>query len=333
MGLFRKGVDARRSSVFSDAAPPPSSRAWRWRSRTGDATPFGCGAATHDLAYQVRPADIATGERDVRAPGVWSVVMTYRASPRDGAAWVTGASSGIGRGVALELARRGYVVVASARRAEELQTLVREAQGLGGRIEPAPLDVTDRDATAKCVAEIEARQPIALAFLNAGSSFDDPPGDFGGAGFHRTFELNVFGVANGLNPLMRAMRKRGRGQIAINGSLVGRGFLPGSGAYGASKAAVIHLAASAKFIGDRAGLTVQIVNPGFVRTPLTADSSRPMPGIIACEDAARRICDGFERGGFEIAFPRRLAWLLKALNLLPFSLYFALVGRGASKRG
>jgi NAD(P)-dependent dehydrogenase (short-subunit alcohol dehydrogenase family) len=257
--------------------------------------------------------------------------MTYRANPRDGIAWVTGASSGIGRGVALELARRGYVVAASARRAEELQSLAREAAGVAGRIEPAPVDVTDREATAKAVAGIEARATIALAFLNAGGSFEDAPGDFGGEGFRKTFELNVFGVVNGLNPLMNAMKARGRGQIAINGSIAGYGGLPGAGAYGPSKAAIISLAAGAKFSADRSGVTVQIVNPGFVRTPLTAGSTRPMPGIIECDDASRRICDGFERSGFEIAFPRRHAWLLKAVNHLPYSVYFWLLSRGARK--
>ena len=258
--------------------------------------------------------------------------MTYRASPRDGVAWVTGASSGIGRGVALELARRGYIVAASARRADELRALALEAAGLAGRIEPAPVDVTDRRAMAACVAEIEARRPIALAFLNAGGSFDDPLGDFGGDGFHKTFELNVFGVVNGLNPLMNAMKKRGRGQIAINGSIAGYGGLPGAGAYGPSKAAIISLAAGAKFSADRAGVTIQIVNPGFVRTPLTAANTHPMSGIIDCDDASRRICNGFERGGFEIAFPRRLAWLLKTLNLLPYGVYFALLSRAEPKR-
>jgi len=258
--------------------------------------------------------------------------MAYRANPHDGLAWVTGASSGIGRGVARELARRGYVVAASARRAGELQALAREAGGLSGRIEPAPVDVTDRDATAKVVADIEARGPIALAFLNAGGSFADAPGDFGGAGFRQTFELNVFGVVNALNPVMNAMKRRSKGQIAINGSVAGYGGLPGAGAYAPTKAAIINLAAGAKFSADRAGVTIQIVNPGFVRTPLTAANKHPMPGIIGLDDASRRICDGFERAGFEIAFPRRLAWFLKAMNLLPYSLYFALMGRGAPKR-
>jgi short-subunit dehydrogenase len=257
--------------------------------------------------------------------------MTYRARPADGSAWVTGASSGIGRGVALELARRGYVVAASARRAEALQELATEAAGLAGRIEPMPVDVTDRGGMAKVVAEIESRGPIALAFLNAGGSFADAAGDFGGEGFRRTFELNVFGVVNGLNPVMNAMKQRGRGQIAINGSIAGYSALPGSGAYGPAKAAVINLAAGAKLAADRAGLTVQIVNPGFVRTPLTAGNNYAMPAIMEAGDAARRICDGFERAGFEIAFPRRLAWVLKALNALPYRLYFALMRRAAPK--
>lgn len=258
--------------------------------------------------------------------------MPYRAHPRDGIAWVTGASSGIGRGVALELARRGYVVAASARRAEELQALARDATGLAGGIEPAPLDVTDREATAKVVGEIEARGPIVLAFLNAGGSFADPPGDFGGAAFRQTFELNVFGVANGLNPLMNTMKARGRGQIAINGSLIGYGGMPGSGAYSASKAAIINLAAGAKFAGDRSGVTVQLVSPGFVRTPMLEGARFPTPGILECEEASRRICDGFERAGFEIAFPRRLVWLLKALNHLPYGLYFSLMNRAVKGR-
>jgi NAD(P)-dependent dehydrogenase (short-subunit alcohol dehydrogenase family) len=258
--------------------------------------------------------------------------MTYRANPRDGIAWVTGASSGIGRGVALELARRGYVVAASARRSDELQSLASEASGLAGRIEPAPVDVTDREAMARAVADIEARAPIALAFLNAGGSFDDASGDFGGEGFRKTFELNVFGVVNGLNPLMNAMKARGRGQIAINGSIAGYGGLPSAGAYAPSKAAIISLAVGAKFSADASGVTIQIVNPGFVRTPLTAGNTFSMPGIIDCDDACRRICDGFERSGFEIAFPRRLAWTLKAANHLPYSLYFWLLSRGSPKR-
>ncbi|MGL4443241.1 MAG: oxidoreductase, partial [Alsobacter sp.] len=74
-------------------------------------------------------------------------------------------------------------------------------------------------------------------------------------------------------------------------------------------------------------VTMQIVNPGFVGTPLTDKNAFPMPFLIPVEDAARRICDGLERGGFEIAFPRRMAWLLKVVNLLPYRFYFPVVAR------
>ncbi len=257
--------------------------------------------------------------------------MTYRAKPADGAAWVTGASAGIGRGVALELARRGYEVHATARRAGELESLAREAQGLEGRVVATPGDVTDRAGVARVVAEIELKRPIALAFLNAGGSFPDAAGDFGGEGFARTFALNVQGLVNGLNPVFNAMRARRRGQIAITGSLAGYGGLPGAGAYGPSKAAIISLAIGAKFRADPHNVTVQIVNPGFVRTPLTAGNAFPMPFLMECEEASRRICDGFERGGFEIRFPRRVAWALRAINLLPWPAYFALLKLGGRR--
>ncbi len=259
--------------------------------------------------------------------------MTYRAKPVDGIAWVTGASSGIGRAVALELARRGYIVAASARRADALAELAEEAAGFKGRIEPAPLDVTDRGAVGRLVPEIETRlRPIALAFLNAGISVADRPGDLGGAAFREVFEVNVFGLANCLSAALNAMRPRGKGQIAVNASIAGFGGLPAPPAYGASKAAAIHLAESLKFSADRQGVVIQLVTPGFVRTPLTDGNRFAMPFLMECEAASRRICDGFETAGFEITFPRRLSWPAKALNLLPYPLYFALAGQFAPKR-
>jgi NAD(P)-dependent dehydrogenase (short-subunit alcohol dehydrogenase family) len=248
--------------------------------------------------------------------------MTYRARPEDGVAWVTGASSGIGRAVALELARRGYEVYATARRVAELESLVAEAGGLAGAIFAAPGDVVDRQGLATLVSTIELRRPVALAVLNAGGAARDPFEDFGGTGFQQTFALNVQGVANSLHPLLPAMRARGRGQIAIVGSISGYGGLPNAGAYAPSKAAVISLAVGLRFLVEKFGVTVQIVNPGYIRTPLTADNTYPMPFLMEVDDAARRLCDGLERGGFEIRFPRRLAWILRALNCLPYGAYF-----------
>jgi len=251
--------------------------------------------------------------------------MTYRANPADGVAWITGASSGIGRGAALELARRGYRVYATARRRDELEALSAEAVGLKGSVVSAPGDVTDRDQMAELVAGIERDRPIALALLNAGGNFWDAPGDMGGDGFAKTMALNLQGVVNGLNPVFSVMRERRRGQIAIVASVAGYCGLPNSGAYGPSKAAVIPLAEGMKFAADPLNVTIQVVNPGYVKTPLSARNDFPMPFLMECDDACRRLCDGFERGGFEIRFPTRLALLIRLFSFLPYPLYFPLI--------
>ncbi len=249
----------------------------------------------------------------------------YRASPRDGTAFVTGASSGIGRGVALELARRGYKVVAVARRLAQLQLLAQEA---GGNIIAMPGDVTDKEAMRALIAAAEAGHgPVCLAFLNAGTYYPDAAGHVDAEAVMRTFGVNVGGAVNCLEPLVAGMAARGRGQIALNASVAGYGPLPRSMAYGATKAALINMAGSLKFALNRVGINVQVVNPGFVRTPLTDKNDFPMPFLVELDAAAKTICDGFERSGFEITFPRKLAWILKAVNLLPYPLYFWLVGK------
>ena len=255
------------------------------------------------------------------------MALVYRARPAHGVAWVTGASSGIGRATALELCRRGWTVAITARRRPELEAVA--AAGTGpGRIVPVPGDVTDLSQMEAAVAAIEADHgPVVLAFLNAGTFFRDEVAVFDAAMVEKTFSINVGGVANGLQPLLTRMVERGRGQVAVNASVAGYGGLPTSSAYGATKAALIAMTESLKFAMDLKGVAMQLVCPGFVGTPLTDKNEFPMPFLIPAEDAARRICDGFETGGFEIAFPRRMAWLLKALNHLPYPLYFALVAR------
>ena len=248
----------------------------------------------------------------------------YRARPGDGAAWVTGASSGIGRGVALELARRGFTVYATARRADALAALERDAAGLPGKIVAAPGDVTDREGINALFARLEAQGPVALAVLNAGGGWRDGPQDFGGEAFQRTFAVNVQGVANCVKPALNAMRERGRGQIAIVGSLIGYGGVPNAYAYGPSKAAVVSLAVGLKFHAEPLGVRVQVVNPGYVKTELTAGNRYPMPFLMECDAACRRLCDGLARGGFEIRFPTRLAWLTRIVQTLPYPLFFAL---------
>ena len=123
---------------------------------------------------------------------------SYTAKPSDGAAWVTGASEGIGKAVALGLARLGFTVYASARSEDKLKALAKEFDGLG-KIIPAPLDVTDRKACISCADKIVSEAgSIALCILNAGTFLPVRGKDLDVSKFDKTFDVNLAGVLNGL---------------------------------------------------------------------------------------------------------------------------------------
>jgi NAD(P)-dependent dehydrogenase (short-subunit alcohol dehydrogenase family) len=243
-----------------------------------------------------------------------------RARPEDGIAWVTGASAGIGRALSLRLAREGWRVAVTARRQAELEALAAAAPG--GRIVAFAGDVTDAPGMDAMVATIEREMgPIALAVLNAGAYDLSERDGFRRERVMRAAAVNFGGPVNCLDPLLPAMIARGRGQIAIVASLAGYGGVPGSLAYGSSKAAAIAMAEALRLTYADAGLTIQVVNPGFVATAMTAPNDYPMPFMMSADDAAARICAGLARGGFEIAFPRRLVWPMKLAGLLPYPLW------------
>ena len=239
---------------------------------------------------------------------------------QDGIAWVTGASSGIGRDVVLRLARDGWTVVATARRQAELEELADQARDLPGDIRPYAGDVTDAEAMAAIVRRIKLELgPLALCIFNAGVFLPTDARNFSAAAFRPTFDVNLVGVANCLEPAIAALKEQGRGQIALVASVTGYGGLPTSSAYGASKAALINLAETLRIELDPVGILVQIVNPGFIDTPATRNNPFPMPALMASPDAADRIVDGLATRRFELTFPRRFTYVLKALSFLPTS--------------
>jgi NAD(P)-dependent dehydrogenase (short-subunit alcohol dehydrogenase family) len=252
----------------------------------------------------------------------------YRANPRDGVAWVTGASSGIGRALALELARRGYTVAATARTEERLATLAEEAAGLSGRVLPFPCDVTQADDMAALVARMEAEAgPVVLGVFNAGNYLPIKGERLDIANFRNSFDINVLGVVNGLVPVVETMQSRGRGQIAIVASVTAYFGWPTAAAYGATKAALNNMAESLKYDFDKLGIRIQVINPGFVDTPLTKKNDFDMPAIMPVEKAVARLADALETCGFETTFPRRFTWALKLLRILPQPLRFWFINR------
>jgi short-subunit dehydrogenase len=246
-------------------------------------------------------------------------------TPADGIAWVTGASSGIGREVAAQLAAAGWHVAISARRRDELDSL---AAAHPGKMTVWPLDITDTAAVAATVAGIEAGRPIARAVLNAGTYLRDTAHDFDIEKFKTQIDVNLLGTANCLAALMPGMLARRGGQIGIVASLAGLSGLPGAVTYSTTKAGLIAMAESLKFDMDKAGACISVILPGFVKTPLTDKNTIPMPFLMEVADAARVILKGLDAGRFLIAFPGPLAWPLRFLRILPAPLYFALVKKG-----
>ncbi|MGE3934837.1 MAG: SDR family NAD(P)-dependent oxidoreductase [Rhodospirillaceae bacterium] len=244
------------------------------------------------------------------------------------AVWITGGGQGIGRALALHYAAAGAAVAASARTAEDLALVADEAAALGGKVVPFPLDVTDRDATAAAVDAVErAIGPLDLCILNAGTHAPMTAADFSSDTLRRLVDVNVLGVAHGLEAVLPRFLARRGGHVAVVGSASAYVGLPTAAAYGATKAALNNLCEALAPELRRAGVTISIVNPGFVRTPLTDRNTFRMPFLMDAEDAAARIARGLARGRFEVAFPRRLVLPLKLLRCLPRAALFVLSRR------
>jgi len=243
--------------------------------------------------------------------------------PNDRIAWVTGASSGIGRALARRLAERGYRVAASARSAKDLDALASEVPG---RITAFQLDVTKPEACMETGSAIErALGQVDLAVLNAGSYFPTTAANFSVDNFRRTVDLNLMGTVNCMGAIVPSMVGRKSGHIAVMASLTGYLGLPTAASYGATKAALISMAHSFRPDFERYGVTMSVINPGFVKTPLTDKNTFPMPFLQPLDKAIDVIIKGLDSGRFEIAFPWQVAWGLRFLRALPEPLRFAVM--------
>lgn len=249
------------------------------------------------------------------------------------AIWIIGASTGIGRATALAFTRLGVTVFASARTREALLSLAQEAPE--GLIQPMPLDARNREDVHACYEEIKARYGAAPgAILYAAATWSPVQSSQTAlAILEPVFEVNVYGCLHVLEAILPDFKARGSGHVGIISSVAGFRGLPRALAYGASKAALTHIAEALKFECDPVGVTVHVIHPGFVKTPLTDKNDFPMPCLMTAEEAAKCIIRGMRGQGFEITFPRRFTYLLKLLRILPYKLYFALVRWGTKGIG
>ena len=243
-------------------------------------------------------------------------------------AWITGASKGIGRALAIEFAREGWTVAASGRDITALESLVELSENFSGKIKAYPFDITDGARSEEVYDRLEKDiGPIRLDILNAGTYIPEPAKDFNKKNFRFLFETNLMGTVNCLNPVIKQFVNRGQGHIVIVSSLVGYCGLPSSSAYGATKAALINMCESLYLELNACGVDLSVVTPGFVRTPLTDQNEFYMPLLMEPEKAAKRIIQGIKRNQFEISFPRRMTIIMKFLRLLPYPVFFAITRR------
>jgi short-subunit dehydrogenase len=244
---------------------------------------------------------------------------------RGSVAWITGGSSGIGAALAHELCRRGARVAITARRAERLADVAASAPGEAHTL---PGDVREPAALEEVVAAVEANVgPIDLAVLNAGIWTQVDVGTWDSAVIREHIETNFMGMVHGLDAVLPRMLARRSGTIVGVASVAGyRGYTRAE-AYGPSKAAEINLLESLRVDLGPLGVDVQLVNPGFVRTPLTEANDFPMPFMIEAPDAARRIADAIEKGKAETVFPLPYRVGMKLVRVAPVRLYTAVSRR------
>lgn len=244
--------------------------------------------------------------------------------------WIIGASEGLGRALALALAREGAQLVVSARNRDRLAALLDEmarfAPDTARTAQIVVMDVTDTASVAQAVAQAmqEAGPPDGLIYA-AGAYAPMRAQDWNAQTAETVCDVNFMGAMRVLGRLVPDMAARNRGHIALIGSLAGYTGLPGAIGYGASKAALMHLGENLHRDLRDTALRVQVINPGYIRTRLTAQNDFAMPMMMSPEDAADACLRALRRRRFASAFPAPFAWVFRVARHLPRSLVSRLI--------
>jgi len=243
--------------------------------------------------------------------------------------WITGASSGIGRALAIKFSNEGWQVAVSARRENLLQDLNKNNLN----IYSFPLDIKDESKAKKVFQDIiEKFKTIDICVFCTGIHDPESEKKLSIEKIREIMETNFFGTVNCIMAVNAYFRERKNGHISIVSSVAGyRGF-PAASGYCASKAALTSLAESLFFDFKRYNVRISLVSPGFIKTPLTDKNKFPMPMIKSPEYAAEKMFIGLtKKNTFEIHFPKTFTIIVKLLKIMPNWLFFFLVGKGMKR--
>ena len=239
--------------------------------------------------------------------------------------WITGASTGIGKALAIKFSKNGWKVAISARRLELLEEISKKNENIFS----FPLDVTNKDECSKVFSEIKNKfEQIDLCIFSTGTWDPKKEKEIDVEQIENVMKVNFFGTVNSIKSVEKYFKELGKGHISIVSSIAGYRGLPNSTGYGPSKSALNNLTESLYFDFKKYGVRVSLISPGFIKTPMTDKNDFKMPFLKTTEYAADKIYSGLiNTNAFEIHFPKQLTIVLKILKILPNWLYLKLVGK------
>jgi short-subunit dehydrogenase len=237
--------------------------------------------------------------------------------------WITGASSGIGKALAIKFATEGWQVAASARR----DNLLLELNKNNPNIHSFPLDVVKAETTKNVFQSILKKLgEIDLCIFSTGTYEPKLEKEINEKQIRTVMEVNFFGVVNCIKAVENYFKEKKNGHISIVSSVAGYRGLPNSTGYGASKAALNNLTESLYFDFKKYNVRISLISPGFIKTPMSDKNQFKMPFIKSAEFAANKIFKGLTKSkAFEISFPKELTMIMKILRVLPYWKYLYLI--------
>ena len=234
--------------------------------------------------------------------------------------WLVGASEGLGLALARKISATGAEVILSARSEDGLRKAV---ASMPGRARHVAMDAADMDSVSAAASEVG--EVDGVVYL-AGVYWPMKAGEWDAVKSAAMIDVNLGGAARVLGSVVPGMVARGAGHVVLTGSLVGFRGLPGSIGYSASKAGIMSLAECMRCDLQASGVTVQLANPGFIRTRLTEKNDFAMPAMMEPDEAAQRMFEMMQTDRFKANFPTAFSWIFRLGQFLPDWAYYRLFG-------